>query len=60
MANITEFKDKNGISSYRVTCFLGRNADKKQIKKNKTFRPDPAMSKREVKKAVAKFAAEFE
>lgn len=60
MANISEIKDKSGNTVYKVTVFLGRNSDNKQIKKSKTFRPEPSMKKREIKKALETFAADFE
>lgn len=60
MANITEIKDKSGNTVYKITVFLGRNSDNKQIKKSKTFRPEPSMKKREIKKALESFASDFE
>ena len=60
MATVQEFKDKNGEVVYKVSCFLGRNADGKQIRKRRSFKPDPSLSKRDAKKALQRFVDDFE
>lgn len=55
MANIT----KRG-SSYRIKVSAGYDAEGRQIVRSCTFRPDPAKTDRQNKKALEAFAIEFE
>lgn len=55
MASIT----KRG-SSYRIKVSAGYDAEGRQIVRSCTFRPDPAKTERQNKKALEAFAIEFE
>lgn len=47
-------------SSYRITVSCGYNAQKRQIRKTKTYRPLPGMTQRQIEKEVQRFAIVFE
>ncbi len=47
-------------SSYRITVSCGYDANRKQIRKTKTYRPVPGMSSRQIEKEVNRFAIVFE
>lgn len=47
-------------SSYRVTVSCGYDANRKQIRKTKTYRPIPGMTPRQIEKEVNRFAIVFE
>ncbi len=59
MASIQRIDGKNGVS-FKITVTSGRNADGKQVRHFKTWRPDPGMTMRQMEKAVQKVAFEFE
>lgn len=46
--------------SYRVTVSCGYDANRKQIRKTKTYRPVPGMTPRQIEKEVNRFAVVFE
>ena len=46
--------------SYRVTISCGYDANRKQIRKTKTYRPVPGMTPRQIEKEVNRFAIVFE
>ena len=60
MANIKEIKKKDGTTAYRITYFLGRTEDGKQIRRWKTFNPDPQKTKKQNERALNKFIADCE
>lgn len=47
-------------SSYRITVSCGYDAQKRQIRKTKTYRPLPGMTPRQIEKEVQRFAMVFE
>ena len=62
MANITPRKDKDGnIISYQIRVFRGRDTSGKQLKDYlMTWKPEPGMTQRQIKKELARQAALFE
>ncbi len=59
MANIKKNEGKNG-TTYKITVSCGRDSSGKQIRKFKTFVPDPGMTPRQAEKAARKAAFEYE
>lgn len=55
MANVTKRGD-----TYKITVFLGKDENGKQIRRCDTFRPAPGMKKRDAEKAAQKYADKFE
>ena len=60
MANITERISKSGEVSYLIKVSLGYEVTGKQITKSKTWRPEPGMNPKQVKKELNKIATLFE
>ncbi|MBQ0000821.1 MAG: site-specific integrase [Clostridiales bacterium] len=46
--------------TYRVSVYIGKDSDGKQIKKTTTFKPDPKLSAKKNELALEKFAIDFE
>lgn len=59
MASIQKIEGKKGIS-YKLVVDLGRDSDGKQIRKTKTWRPDPSIKKNAIENEALKAAFEFE
>ena len=56
MAQITERISKSGEVSYLIRVSLGYEMSGKQITKSKTWRPEPGMNPKQVKKELNKVA----
>lgn len=59
MASIKKIEGKEGVS-YKITVSMGRDAQDRQIRHYKTWKPDRAMTARQMEKEVRKVAYEFE
>lgn len=59
MASIKKIKGKGGVS-YKITVSMGRDAQEKQIRHYKTWRPDQTMTARQIEKELKRIAYEFE
>ena len=59
MASIRKIEGKGGIS-YKITVSMGRDAQDKQIRHFKTWKPDRPMTARQMEKEVQRVALEFE
>lgn len=59
MANIRKLEGKTGIS-YKITVTQGKDAHGKQVRHYKTWKPDRAMTERQMEKAVQRVALDFE
>lgn len=59
MASIRKIEGKGGVS-YKITVSMGRDAQDKQIRHFKTWRPDRPMTARQMEKEVQRVALEFE
>lgn len=59
MASIKRIEGKGGVS-YKITVSMGRDAQDRQIRHYKTWKPDRPMTDRQMEKAVQKVAYEFE
>lgn len=59
MASIRKIEGKRG-TAYKITVTLGRDAHDRQIRHYMTWKPDPQMSAREVKRELQRVATEFE
>lgn len=47
--------------TYKISVYLGRDGNNKQIRKSTTFKPDPKLkTEKQIARAVEKFAFEFE
>lgn len=59
MASIRKIEGKGGVS-YKITVSMGRDAQDKQIRHFKTWKPDRPMTARQMEKEVQRVALEFE
>lgn len=59
MASIRKIEGKNG-TAYKITVSMGRDAQDKQIRHFKTWKPDRPMTARQMEKEVQRVAYEFE
>lgn len=59
MASIRKIEGKGGVS-FKITVSMGRDAQDKQIRHYKTWRPDQTMTARQMEKEVKRIAYEFE
>ena len=59
MASIRKIEGKGGVS-YKITVSMGRDAQDKQIRHFKTWKPDRPMTARQMEKEVQRVAYEFE
>lgn len=59
MASIRKIEGKGGVS-YKITVSMGRDAQDKQIRHYKTWRPDRSMTARQIEKELQRVAFEFE
>ncbi len=59
MASIRKIEGKGGVS-YKITVSMGRDAQDKQIRHFKTWKPDKPMTARQMEKEVQRVAYEFE
>ena len=59
MASIRKIEGKGGVS-YKITVSMGRDAQDKQIRHFKTWKPDKPMTARQMEKEVQRIAYEFE
>ena len=60
MANITKRVSKKGDVSYRIKAFFGYDKNGKQITRSMTWKPEPGMSERQIRKALDREALIFE
>jgi len=59
MASIRKIEGKGGVS-FKITVSMGRDAQDKQIRHFKTWKPDRPMTTRQMEKEVQRVALEFE
>lgn len=59
MASIKKIEGKGGVS-YKITVSMGRDAQGKQKRHYKTWKPDRPMTSRQMEKEVQRIAQEFE
>lgn len=59
MASIKKIEGKGGVS-YKITVSMGRDAQDRQIRHYKTWRPDQTMTARQIEREVKRVAYEFE
>lgn len=59
MASIRKIEGKNG-TAYKITVSMGRDAQDKQIRHFKTWKPERPMTARQMEKEVQRVAYEFE
>lgn len=59
MASIRKIEGKGGVS-YKITVSMGRDAQDKQIRHFKTWKPDRPMTARQMEKEAQRVAQEFE
>ena len=59
MASIRKMEGKGGVS-YKITVSMGRDAQDKQIRHFKTWKPEKPMTPRQMEKEVQRVALEFE
>ncbi len=59
MANIRKVSGKGG-TSYKITVFSGVDAQGRQVRHYRTWKPDPGMTVRQIEKAVHRAAMDFE
>lgn len=59
MASIKKISGKGG-DSYKITVSMGRDAQDRQIRHYKTWKPDRPMTAKQAEKAVQRVAMEFE
>ncbi len=59
MASIRKIEGKGGVS-YKITVSMGRDANDKQIRHFKTWKPDRPMTARQMEKEVQRVALDFE
>lgn len=59
MASIRKIEGKGGVS-YKITVSMGRDAQDKQIRHFKTWKPDRPMTAKQMEKEVQRVAQEFE
>ena len=59
MANIRRIDGKTGVT-YKITVTNGTDQTGKQVRHYRTWKPEPGMTERQIKKAVQKAAADFE
>ena len=59
MSNIVPREGKNGVA-YRFTVCLGKDSEGKQIRRTKTWHPEPNMTRRQADKAAEKEYYDFE
>ena len=60
MATIKSRKNKDGSTSYEIRVSLGRDINDKQILKYHTWMPEPAMTPRQIEKALEREKVMFE
>lgn len=60
MATITQRTNKDGSTVYRIRVFGGRDSEGKQRTFQTTWKPDPKKSEATNKKALNRFAADYE
>ena len=60
MATVKKRTNKDGSASYEIRVSLGRDINNKQILKYHTWIPEPAMTERQVEKALEREAVLFE
>ncbi len=59
MANIRKISGKGG-DSYKITVFSGVDAQGRQVRRYKTWKPEPGMTARQIEKAIQRVAMDFE
>lgn len=59
MASIRKIEGKGGVS-YKITVSMGRDAQDKQIRHFKTWKPDHPMTPKQMEKEVQRVALDFE
>lgn len=59
MANIRKVEGKTGVS-YKITVFSGTDAEGRQVRHYRTWKPEPGMTARQIEKAVQRAAVDFE
>ena len=59
MATIKRIDGKSG-PSFKITVTHGRDLDGKQVRHNRTWKPEPGMTERQMQKAVQRAAVDFE
>ena len=59
MASIRKIEGKNGVS-YKITVLAGKDADGKQIRHYKTWKPNPEKTARQNERDLQRAAVEFE
>ncbi len=60
MATVRERKSKSGVLSYVITVAGGLDCSGKQIRHNRTWKPEPGASKRQIEKGLARAISDFE
>ena len=59
MANIRKVEGKTG-TAYKITVFSGTDAEGRQVRHYRTWKPEPGMTARQIEKAVQRAAVDFE
>ena len=59
MATIKRIDGKNGVA-FQITVTQGRDVNGKQVRHYRTWKPEGKMTERQMQKAVARAAADFE
>lgn len=59
MATIEKIQGKNG-TTYRISVSSGFDTSGKRIRHRMTYKPEPGMTARQIKRAVQRAAADFE
>lgn len=60
MATVTQRTNKDGTTAYRIRVFAGRDSEGKQRIFQTTWKADPKRTESANKKALNKFAADYE
>lgn len=59
MPNIKRIDGKTGVS-YKITVYSGTDAQGRQVRHYRTWKPEPGMTARQIEKAVQRAAVDFE